>query len=1527
MTETERNPAQPQGSEPWSTEADDPRFVVGIGASAGGLEALTQFVAALPPNLNCAYVVIQHLSPSYKSMMASLLGRETSLQVREIEDGMHLEPDTIHVAPPRWDVVHGEGRLHLQTPLDDSTKPKPSINRFLQSLAETLGDRAVGVILSGTGSDGTLGIRDIKTYGGLTFVQTPETAKYDGMPRSAIDSGRVDRVLPPAQIAEKLAHIVELQRRINEQESVDQKDHFYAILSALHQHSGIDFHDYKKSTLRRRVNRRLAACECGDLGQYLVFLERRPEELDELGRELLISVTSFFRDREAFDALEQTLARTIAEHGDNELRIWISGCATGEEAYSIAILCSELMHKQQRRIALQLFATDIDSDALAVARRGLYPASALADLPAPLLRRYFSPRGHFLEVAKSLRDLLVFARQDMAGDPPFMRLDLISCRNVLIYMNPSLQSKVLATFHYALRNNGLLFLGRSESVSRDEGLFKAVNSKARVYRRQRTANTPLAALFKPASPRPGNLSRRPRPELDLRPPDQVLQGLLLHEYAPVAMIFDQRQHVLHIHNPHSNLLRLPSSGPVIELLQVLPGELHSEAQSLIHLCRRKNKPGFGQPRQLNERWLRLAAYPPDAAQGLTALTIEVSGARFAPPPAPSEGGDAEDSGAVDLRNELNSTREHLQTVVEELETSNEEMQALNEEVQASNEELQASNEELEASNEELQATNEELISLNEELAAKTRQLVQLSNEYEHLYNSLELPLLVLNSETRLLRVNRSAVQRFDLGPGAIGLPLSRLGLQTPLEGLPGLLQKVLQDARSVQHRVDHQERSYSLNLTPGFDESGQVNQVFVFLIDHTNMVRTERALREKRDQLQAIMDHSSSLLAVKDTTGRYRFANRRFLEFFGLEAIPEGKTDTQVFGAGAQADRFRRSDLAVLANQEPALSQETVQGAQGEAVLEVIRFALLDDSGVPYAICTQAEDVTIKEHAEEQLRLAAKVFDQSGEGISITDPKGRIITVNQAFTRVTGYPLQEVIGKSPAVLKSGRHDTDFYAQMWTILNDQGWWQGEVWNRRKNGEIYPEWLTITAVRDAQGAVTHYVGIFSDITAIKESQRRVAYLASHDELTGLANRALFNDELRHALGRAARHRNSLALLFIDLDNFKTINDTLGHETGDLLLKDVTQRLQESVREGDLVARMGGDEFVLLLEDVTPEAVRQVAERVVDFVSASYTVGPHQLFVTCSIGISFYPEDGDDSRTLLKNADAAMYRAKEAGRNQFQYVTGDMQVVAQQRLTIQTGLRSAFAQNEFKVVLQPKVRLSDGAVVAAEALLRWESAALGPVSPALFIPIAESSGLIKRIDDWVLDAVLEILAGWRREGLHAVPIAVNISPVHFRSGDLVNEIQALLKHYTVPPGLLNIELTEGALMENSNESGQNLQALRAHGVGISVDDFGTGYSSLSYLKRYPIDELKIDRDFVDGVADEESDRAITTAIIALAKALGMRVVAEGAETAEQVNALRELGCDLCQGFYFYRGLPVEEFEKLLQTETAHDRLPGPN
>jgi len=573
-----------------------------------------------------------------------------------------------------------------------------------------------------------------------------------------------------------------------------------------------------------------------------------------------------------------------------------------------------------------------------------------------------------------------------------------------------------------------------------------------------------------------------------------------------------------------------------------------------------------------------------------------------------------------------------------------------------------------------------------------------------------------------------------------------------------------------------------------------------------------------------------------------------------------------------------------------------------------------DAKGRPLRMFGTVQDITENRKATEELHLAANVFESSIEGIIITDPDGKIEKVNRAFSEITGYAEEEALGQNPRLLKSDRHDTAFFAEMWRALTEEGRWQGEIWNRRKNGEVYPQWLTITAIRDGKRRLSHYVGVFHDMTALKLHEERLRYQAHHDALTALPNRVLFRERLGLAMGYAQCNETKLAILFLDLDNFKRINDSLGHTVGDLLLKEVAVRLKHCVREKDTVARYGGDEFIVLLEGLEQEddAV-YAARRITKAIEPPFVLQDHELYLSASIGIAYYPEDGTDHETLVRNADTAMYRAKEEGRNTFQIFTPSMSARVSDWLAVENSLRKALERNEFVLHYQPKVDLVSGKIVGAEALVRWLNAQGELVSPREFIPLAEDTGLVVGIGEWVMEQACHDAKMWCDQGFH-IPVAVNLSPRQFRQEDLIEVIAAILKKTGLPTECLAFEVTETTVMDNEQRALSVLGRMQEMGITLSVDDFGTGYSSLYYLKHLPIDELKIDRRFIRDLPGHEDDCAITTAIISMAKSLKLTVVAEGVEEKGQLAFLRERGCEQMQGYLFSCPVPHAELLEML-------------
>jgi len=619
------------------------------------------------------------------------------------------------------------------------------------------------------------------------------------------------------------------------------------------------------------------------------------------------------------------------------------------------------------------------------------------------------------------------------------------------------------------------------------------------------------------------------------------------------------------------------------------------------------------------------------------------------------------------------------------------------------------------------------------------------------------------------------------------------------------------------------------------------------------------------------------------------------------------------------------SDRVVRAVQEYFSSQDKLYSVEfrmrckdGSWKWILARGALVsrDEQGRPLRMIGTHTDISERKRVENELRIAATAF-QSQEGIIVTDAECGILRVNQAFTRITGYTLEEVRGQNPRILSSGRHDKEFFRGMWRSITESGGWEGEVWNRRKNGEIFPEHLAITAVKGESGVITNYVGTLNDITASKAAENEIRNLAFYDPLTHLPNRRLLLDRLKHALATSERSRRSGALIFLDLDNFKTLNDSLGHAIGDLLLQEVAHRLEDCVREGDTVARLGGDEFVVICEGLSAdrmEAAEQaelVGENILDRLNLPYSLNEHEFRSTSSLGASLFLGHLESVDELMKQADIAMYQSKRDGRNTLRFYDPEMQEAINARLDIEGELHKALEGQQFRLYYQTQVDV-EGRVSGAESLIRWVHPERGFISPAQFIPLAEDTGLILPIGQWVLETACAQLHTWQQESAtRDLVLSVNVSAKQFRQPEFVSQVRVIVQRHGIRPGRLKLELTESMLLENIEDVIVKMSALKQMGVLFSLDDFGTGYSSLQYLKRLPLDQLKIDQSFVRDLAREGSDRAIVRTIIAMAHSLNLEVIAEGVESEMQRQVLMQEGCRAFQGYLFGKPMPVEQLD----------------
>ena len=733
-------------------------------------------------------------------------------------------------------------------------------------------------------------------------------------------------------------------------------------------------------------------------------------------------------------------------------------------------------------------------------------------------------------------------------------------------------------------------------------------------------------------------------------------------------------------------------------------------------------------------------------------------------------------------------------------------------------------------------------------------------------------------------------------------------------------------------RPDGEVRYVSAVSEPVFDSANRLIRVFGTIQDITKQKRAELALLENRNLLRSILDASPTWIAAFDIDGKYLAANKHFEETCGLPfgAIEDSSIDHVL----PKTFLERHMDLIqkCIGGEVVKFNDKMLEGEFDDVHYIAGNYApLLDAGGNTVGVVGAINDVSdlVEARSElqktelelhkrlEDLHLFGEVFEHTTEGIIITDADKQVLKINKATEELLGYDQDELIGSAPIIWECCKLGDLVSELMWESINDTGEWQGEVWSRRKDNSLLPALVAVNAVKDANGEIVNYISIFSDITNLKESQERLDYLAHHDPLTDLPNRLLFNARMEHAVKHAYRKHGKLALLFLDLDNFKVINDNHGHAVGDEILRAVGQRLSNTVRIDDAVARNGGDEFTILVEGIEePGDAALVAEKVNNAFSEPFICNGEEYFISASIGISIYPEDADTPDELIQNADIAMYRAKDSGKNSYEFYTEDMTSVAFERVLMESSIKKALENDEFVLHFQPQVEISSGKIVGIEVLLRWEHPDMGTLEPRRFISQAEDTGLIAQLSEWVLKHSLSQGKVWIDQGRFTERICVNISESELNSDCFENKILELLDKTGFPPSNLELEVKESVFVNNSKQVLSSLENLKRRGVSIAIDNYGSGNSSLSRLKLLPVDKLKIDRSFIRDIQQDGSNIALTKAVISLASSLGLKVIAEGVETEYQRDFLLGDGCCDAQGFYFHRPMPKDELERKLDS-----------
>ena len=1014
--------------------------VVAIGASAGGLEPVTALLSELPPKTGMAYVIVQHLAPSHESMLAEILSRATPMTVREVADGMTIEPDHVYVIPPNTNMTLEDGLFRLgpytrvrgwHMPIDD----------FFQSLAERFRSRAIGVVLSGVASDGSLGCRAIKGEGGITFAQSEQTARFPEMPKAAIASGCVDFVHSPAEIARELARIGKAPLPAQSVAAVDgaSRTAFPKIINALRIQTGVDFTQYRQTTLRRRIHRRMIVRKIATFGEYADLVRRDKTEVHSLYEDILITVTSFFRDAETFTLLKKKVFSALLDRKSRDagLRVWVAGCSTGEEVYSIAISLFEYLEERAISVPLQIFATDISEKAIERARAGVFGVNIEANVSPERLRKFFTRSEKGYQISRPIRDVCVFARQNVGADPPFSNLDLISCRNLLIYLEPSLQMRVLPLFHYALRSDGFLLLGSAETV-RDLGdLFEPQDRQHRLFRKK-TMDVPRPLEFRgfpahalPAAPGAGappfHAARGDASELQRR-----AERLLLTRYAPVGIVVDRAFAITSFRGQTDDYLQAPQGIATFNILKMAREGLAGPLRDAMAEARRtklevvRSGVTFRRPDgKLARVTLIVNLLHDDSRHVLVTFEPAARKSRL----ARAAGGREDARKVATVEQELSTTKDYLQSIIESQEATNEELTSANEEILSSNEELQSTNEELETAKEELQSTNEELRTVNDELNQRNTDLSFAHSDLSNVFASINLPMLIVGPTGNIRRFTPLVEKLLNVIPGDVGRPLADINMNIRIPNLAEIVHDVIANVEGYEREIQTRDGQWFLmRIRPYRTHDHKIDGAIILLLDIDPVKMGVDQINRARDYAETLVETVREGLLVLDGNLRVRTANRSFFAMFETSSIRvEGKPLLEL--PGWDDANLNAMIEGVLRRRESVIDFEWEYREDPEATPRALivnaRGLRLPSDPNPVALIA-IQDVTERKRAEKELRESEgryrRLFEKAGEGILLIDGESdRVIDANSFFTQMLGLTREHVVGKRLDEIAAFRH--------------------------------------------------------------------------------------------------------------------------------------------------------------------------------------------------------------------------------------------------------------------------------------------------------------------------------------------------------------------------------------------------------------------------------------------------------------------------------------------------------------------------
>ena len=1519
-------------------------YVVGIGASAGGLEALRELLSKLEFHPRITFVVVQHLSPTHTSMLKTLLARESVLNVEELTDSIVPLPSSVYITPPNKDVVLRDGVLHLMSP-KVGIGPKPSIDRFFASMAEDAGENAIGIILSGTGADGARGLLSIKSAGGTTIVQDPATAKYDGMPMAALQSNTADLILPPSKMGAALLAFITAGTLIPE--SLENKkeetgvDIYEMIIAKTKEITGFNLSQYKRSTIDRRIKRRMALYHLTNMREYLEYLENNEEEVENFAKDVLISVTEFFRDSDAFEALANIIEALVERAPlDRPLRAWVPGCATGEEAFSIAVLFEEAIRRQKRARSYQIFATDIDINATNRGRQGSYPQAAFEKMPLEWRDRYFIQEGGSYIARKNLRENIIFSVHNLIQDPPFSRVDFISCRNLLIYFTTVLQKRVLEIFHYSLNPHGVLFLGKSETISQHEDLYTPINKSKRIYRKvgDRRIYRPFsAALDFPATDSSGTKNKSRRDQVD--PISAKLDQAIHRAYGPPCVIISTNDEVIHISGDISDYLTLHTGPTGLSIYDLISNNLRAELRALIYKSRRETKvvKGGRHSIQTNNKLnkdIRIAVRPldPDSAALLLVCFEEVEEKSVANLVELSKREQNEDPVILELEHELATTREHLQTVVEELETSNEELQSVNEELQSANEELQSTNEELQTSNEELQSTNEELLTVNDEIQVKSRELENIATDLQNIQDSINFPLVVVDNQLRITRFVPALDQLIPIKEIHHGESITSLAWRMEIPRLRQLILRVFKNKKPYQDQIRVNHQTYQMHIVPYIDKTSEVAGAVLLFYNTTDFEKIKHGLLESQERLQNIIDNIVDGLITIDDKGKILVYSRSAEKIFGYtnqEVIGKNISilmpDDQAASHDASLTRYLDTGHAYAIG-----TQREVQGKRKDGHVFPMELSVSEMHSQGHRTFTGlVRDITQRKIIDTTLfnerERALVTLHSITDAVITTDNIGNVDFLNRAAEKITGWSCEEAndkpINKIFKIIDEHTREPKVNP-VHTVLSSGdalGMVNGTLL-RSKPGREYTIEHSASPIRDQDGKMKGVVVVFRDVSETHQILRQMAWQARHDPLTGLLNRKEMESRLEHALTSAKSFKREHALLYVDLDQFKVVNDTCGHQAGDDLLRQVSGQLGVNLRHRDALGRLGGDEFAVLLENCSLNQAQQIAESIKKSVEEFRFIWDEKVFkIGASIGVVSIDENSVDMTQILSDADAACYGAKEAGRNRVQLHSPDDAQLASQRRQMHwvTNINQVLDENRFRLYFQRIQPLGQATKKSHwEVLLRMIDEDKELVLPGVFLPAAERYDLMQKIDRWVLRSTLSLLSGAPIKEFESMPyVAINLSGRSLSDEQFLSFVDQQFESFTVPASHVCFEITETAAIANFVKAREFIKAMRKRGCRFALDDFGSGMSSFGYLKSLTVDYIKIDGSFVRNINHDIVDLAMVESINRIGSLMEIETIAEFAESDEIIAKLHQIGVDYAQGFGVQHPISSEEFLGAIQ------------